>query len=54
MHNKKDLQSSDSSINIPIDKVGIVGVEKKVEIIHENKKYSFYPKISALISLPAE
>ena len=51
---KKDIQSSDSSINIPIDKVGIVGVEKKVEIVQENKKYSFYPKISALISLPAE
>jgi len=25
-----------------------------VEIIQENKKYSFYPKISALISLPAQ
>jgi len=48
------LQDSDSSILIPIDKVGIVGVEKKVDIIQENKKYSFYPKISALISLPAE
>lgn len=34
--------------------MGIVGVEKKVEIIQENKKYSFYPKISALISLPAK
>jgi len=31
-----------------------VGVEKKVEIIHENKRFSFYPKISALISLPAK
>ena len=27
-------------------------MEKKVEIVQENKKYSFYPKISALISLP--
>lgn len=27
-------------------------MEKKVEIIQEDKKYSFYPKISALISLP--
>lgn len=41
-------------MNIEINKVGIVGVEKKVEIIQENKNYSFYPKISALISLPAE
>lgn len=41
-------------IGIAIDKVGIVNVEKKVEIIQENKHYSFYPKISALISLPAE
>ncbi|MFX1311045.1 MAG: GTP cyclohydrolase MptA [Promethearchaeota archaeon] len=49
---KKDLQDSNSSISIPIDKVGIIGVEKKVEIIQKNKKYSFYPKISALISLP--
>lgn len=48
------MQDSLSSINIAIDKVGIVGVEKKVEIIREHKKYSFYPKISALISLPAE
>ena len=51
---KKDLQDSNSSLNIAIDKVGIVGVEKKVEIVQENKKYSFYPKISALISLPAD
>jgi len=34
--------------------VGIVGLEKKVEIVQENKHYSFYPRISALISLPAE
>ncbi|MFW9936834.1 MAG: GTP cyclohydrolase MptA [Candidatus Thorarchaeota archaeon] len=51
---KKDLQDSGSIVDIPIDKVGIVGVEKKVEIIQENKRYSFYPKISALISLPAK
>ena len=50
---KKDLQDSGAVINIPIDKVGIVGVEKKVDIVHQNKKYSFYPKISALISLPS-
>lgn len=48
------MQDSGSSIDIPIDKVGIVGVEKKVEIIQENKHFSFYPKISALISLPAQ
>ncbi len=34
--------------------MGIVELEKKVEIIQENKRYSFYPKISALINLPAE
>jgi GTP cyclohydrolase FolE2 len=39
---------------LPIDKVGIINVRKKVDIIQENKKYSFYPHISALISLPAE
>ncbi|MFX1328258.1 MAG: GTP cyclohydrolase MptA [Promethearchaeota archaeon] len=49
-----DLQDSGSAIDIPIDKVGIVELEKKVEIVQENKKYSFYPKISALINLPAE
>jgi len=49
-----DLQDSDSRIDIPIDKVGIVELEKKVEIVQENKRYSFYPKISALINLPAE
>ena len=48
------MQDSDSSLDIPIDKVGIVELEKKVEIVQENKKYSFYPKISALINLPAE
>jgi len=51
---KKDLQNSGSKVDIPIDKVGIVGVEKKVDIVQENKRYSFYPKISALISLPAK
>ncbi|MFX0023201.1 MAG: GTP cyclohydrolase MptA [Candidatus Hermodarchaeota archaeon] len=51
---KKDLQDSGSVIDIPIDKVGIVELEKKVEIVQENKRYSFYPKISALIDLPAE
>ena len=49
---KKDLQNSGSAISIGIDKVGIIGVDKKVEIVQENKRYSFYPKISALISLP--
>ncbi len=48
------MQDSGSGIDIPIDKVGIVELEKKVEIVQENKKYSFYPKISALINLPAE
>jgi GTP cyclohydrolase-4 len=49
-----DLQDSGSAIDIAIDKVGIVELEKKVEIIQENKNYSFYPKISALIDLPAQ
>jgi len=49
-----DLQDSDPLSNIPIDKVGIVEVEKKVEIVQKNKRYSFYPKISALIDLPAK
>ena len=49
---KKDLQNSNSFISLGIDKVGIIGVDKKVEIVQENKRYSFYPKISALISLP--
>ncbi len=48
------MQNSASQIDIAIDKVGIVGVEKKVDIVQENKRYSFYPKISALISLPAQ
>lgn len=48
------MQESNSFVGIPIDKVGIVGVEKKVDIVQENKRYSFYPKISALISLPAQ
>jgi GTP cyclohydrolase-4 len=34
--------------------VGVVNLEKKVEIVQMNKKYSFYPKISAFIGLPAE
>lgn len=49
-----DLQDSGSTIDLAIDKVGIVELEKKVEIVQENKKYSFYPKISALIDLPAQ
>jgi GTP cyclohydrolase-4 len=51
---KHDLQSSESQFGLPIDKVGIKQVEKKVEIVQANKKYDFYPKISALISLPAQ
>lgn len=34
--------------------MGVVNLEKKVEIVQMNKKYSFYPKISAFIGLPAE
>ena len=34
--------------------MGVVDLEKKVEIVQMNKKYSFYPKISAYIGLPAE
>ena len=49
-----DLQDTDPLSNIPIDKVGIIELEKKVEIVQENKRYSFYPKISALIDLPAK
>ncbi|MFX0071027.1 MAG: GTP cyclohydrolase MptA [Candidatus Hermodarchaeota archaeon] len=49
-----DLQDSSSSVDIPLDKVGIVGLKKKIEIVQENKNYSFYAKISALISLPAQ
>ncbi len=51
---KSDLQDSNSSLVIALDKVGIVDLEKKVEIVQENKRYSFYPKISALINLPAQ
>ena len=51
---KSDLQDSNSSLDIALDKVGIIDLEKKVEIIQENKRYSFYPKISALINLPAQ
>jgi len=51
---KKDLQDSVSAVNIAINKVGIVGLEKKVDIVQDNKRISFYPKISALISLPAD
>ncbi|MFW9941073.1 MAG: GTP cyclohydrolase MptA [Candidatus Thorarchaeota archaeon] len=49
-----DLQDSGSEFDIAIDKVGIIELEKKVDIIQEDKKYSFYPKISALIDLPAQ
>jgi len=49
-----DLQDSNSSVDIPLDKVGIVGLKKKIDIIQESKKYSFIANISALISLPAQ
>lgn len=51
---KADLQDSNSLLDIALDKVGIVNLEKKVEIAQEHKTYSFYPKISALINLPAQ
>ena len=51
---RKDLQDSYSPLDIAIDKVGIVGLTKKIDILRDNYKYSFYPKISALISLPGE
>lgn len=50
---RKDLQNSNSSLNIAIDKVGITGLTKRIDIVRGHYNYSFYPKISALISLPA-
>jgi GTP cyclohydrolase-4 len=50
---RKDLQNSNSSLSIAIDKVGITGLIKRIDIVRGHYKYSFYPKISALISLPA-
>lgn len=51
---RKDLQDSYSPLDVAIDKVGIMGLRKKIDIVKGNYKYSFYPKISALISLPAK
>lgn len=51
---RKDLQESYSPLDIAIDKVGIKSLTRKIEIVRDNYKYSFYPKISALISLPAK
>ncbi|TFF98513.1 MAG: GTP cyclohydrolase I FolE2 [Promethearchaeota archaeon] len=51
---KHDLQNSESQFPMEIDRVGIKNVKKKVDILQKNKKYSFYPMISALISLPAQ
>lgn len=51
---RRDLQESFSPLDVPIDKVGIIGLTKKIDILRGNYNYSFYPKISALISLPGK
>lgn len=51
---EQDLQQSDSLIQIPINKVGIKGLKKRVDVFQDGKKISMYPKISAVISLPAK
>ncbi|MHA1734301.1 MAG: GTP cyclohydrolase MptA [Promethearchaeota archaeon] len=55
MELKKDLQGETHGFaKFPLNKVGIVNVVKRVDIVRGAYKYSFTPSISALIDLPAE
>jgi GTP cyclohydrolase-4 len=39
---------------IPIDKVGIVNLRKRIKILHGNKAYEFSPTFSAFVQLPKQ
>ncbi len=55
MNLKKDLQGeSHSFAKFPLNKVGIINVVKRVDIVRGAMKYSFTPSISALIDLPPQ
>ncbi|GAB4314552.1 MAG: GTP cyclohydrolase MptA [Promethearchaeota archaeon] len=50
----KDLQGGEHEFaRLPLDRVGIVNVVKRVDIVRGTYKYSFTPSISALIDLPS-
>ncbi len=49
-----DVQSQQPRLMIPIDKVGIVNVHKRIKILHGNKAYEFSPTFSAFVLLPKQ
>jgi len=49
-----DVQNQLPEFMIPIDKVGIVNLRKRIKILHGNKAYEFSPTFSAFVQLPKQ
>jgi GTP cyclohydrolase-4 len=49
-----DVQNQLPQIMIPIDKVGIINLRKRIKIFHGNKIYEFSPTFSAFVTLPKQ
>ncbi|MHA1129468.1 MAG: GTP cyclohydrolase MptA [Candidatus Helarchaeota archaeon] len=49
-----DVQNQLPRFMIPIDKVGIINLRKRIKILHGNKAYEFSPIFSAFVSLPKQ
>jgi GTP cyclohydrolase-4 len=49
-----DVQNQMPQFMIPIDKVGIVNLRKRIKILHGNKAYEFSPIFAAFVQLPKQ
>jgi GTP cyclohydrolase-4 len=49
-----DTQNQLPQYMIPIDKVGIINLRKRIKILHGNKAYEFSPIFSAFVFLPKQ
>lgn len=47
-----DVQNQEALLPIGLDKVGLVGIVKRVKIIRDNEEFILLPSISAFIDLP--
>jgi GTP cyclohydrolase-4 len=54
MNELPDVQNQPPQFMIPIDKVGIVNLRKRIKILHGHKAYEFSPIFSAFVLLPKQ
>jgi GTP cyclohydrolase-4 len=54
MNELPDVQNQLPQFMIPIDKVGIVNLRKRIKILHGHKAYEFSPIFSAFVLLPKQ